>query len=180
MDTILPSLVDTAASLGQSGSAAAGPGVAASSAAGTAPAAAPASAGGDTVTFSAEALAKAAAMASNASPAGNAETASNAGAGIDAQGQTMGAAGTSKAQKKAQDDSDATLEALKARIERIQAEIKATEGGDAPREEREAKLAELRLSLIEAQTAYYKAKQQAGNDQGGSASQTAAAMAGLA
>jgi len=166
MDTLLPSLLDNAASQGLSGSSAAGSsGVAASSAAG---AAAPASARGDTVTFSAEALAKAAAMASNA------------GAGLDAKGQTMGGVGTSKAQKQSEDDRDATLQALKARIEQIQAEIKAEEETDAPREEREAKLAELRLSLIEAQTAYYKAKQQAGNDQGGSATQTAAAMAGLA
>lgn len=178
METLLPSLLDTAASPGLSGSSAAGgSGVAASSSAG---AAAVASARGDTVTFSAEALAKAAAMASNAGTAGNAETASNAGAGQDAKGQTMGGAGTSKAQKQSEDDSDATLQALKARVEQIQAEIKAEEEDDAPREEREAKLAELRMSLIEAQTAYYKAKQQAGNDQGGSASQMAAAMAGLA
>ena len=175
METILPSLADTAASLGQSGSAAAG--VAASSVAGTAGAAAPASARGDTVTFSAEGLAKAAAMASNAAVISHADTASNAGAGIDAQGQTMGGAGQSG--KKAQEE-DSTVEALKARVERIQQEIKAAEDGDLEPKERDAKLAELRLELVEAQTAYYKAKQQAGNDQGGSASQTAAAMAGLA
>ena len=175
MDTILPSLLDKAASPSLSGSAAAGgSGVAGASAAGAADASA--SARGDTVTFSAEGLAKAAAMASNV---GHAETASNAGAGLDAKGQTMGGTGNSKTQK-SEDEKDATLQALKARVEQIQAEIKAEEQDDAPREEREAKLAELRLSLIEAQTAYYKAKQQAGNDQGGSASQMAAAMAGTA
>lgn len=178
MDTILPSLLDKAASPGLSGSAAAGgSGVAGASAAGAADVST--STRGDTVTFSAEGLAKAAAMASNAGTTGHAETASNAGAGLDAKGQTMGGTGNSKAQK-SEDEKDATLQALKARVEQIQAEIKAEEQDDAPREEREAKLAELRLSLIEAQTAYYKAKQQAGNDQGGSASQMAAAMAGTA
>lgn len=158
MDTILPSLTNNVASPGLSGSSAAG------AAAGTDT---PAAARGDTVTFSAEALAKASAMASNAATASNA-------------GVVQGGAEAAKSQKKSKDDDDSTLQALKARIERIQAEIKATEEGDAPREEREAKLAELRMSLLEAQTAYYKAKQQAGNDQGGNASQTAAAMAGLA
>jgi hypothetical protein len=162
MDTILPSLANNAASLGLSGPDASNLTAAAGS---TAAASSPTR--GDTVTFSAEALAKASAMVSNAATASNA-------------GVAQGGAEAAKAQKKSEDDGNATLQALKAQIERIQTEIKATEEGDAPREEREAKLAELRMSLLEAQTAYYKAKQQAGNDQGGSASQTAAAMAGLA
>ena len=124
------------------------------------------------MTFSAEALAKAAAMASNAA------TASNAGAGLDAQGQALGGARQSKG--KAATDTDAKVAALKARVEKIQQEIKAAEEGDLPQKERDAKLAELRLELVEAQTAYYKAKQQAGSDKGASASQTAGAMAGLA
>lgn len=166
MDTILPSLANNAASLGLSGPDASNLTAAAGS---TAAASSPTR--GDTVTFSAEGLAKAAAMASNAA------TASNAGAGLEAKGQVLGA-GQSEGEDATQ--ADATVAALKARVEQIQEEIKAAEEDDLPRKERDAKLAELRLELLEAQTAYYKAKQQAGNDQGGSASQTAAAMAGLA
>ena len=179
MDTILPSLVSNVANPGLSGAAAAsGSGVAGSfSAEAAAEAAGPVSDRGDTVTFSAEALAKAAAMASNAGTTGNIGTASNAGAGLDAKGQTLGGAEQSGEKAK---EGGTIVEALKARVERIQEEIKATEEGDLPQKERDTKLAELRLELVEAQTAYYKAKQQAGNDQGGSASQTAAGMAGLA
>ena len=154
METILSPLVDTANSQGLATAAATG-----LSGSRSGEADASASSQGDTVTFSAEGLAKAAAMASNA------KTASNAGAGVSAQGQAAGQAG-----KEEDTEGDATLLALKARVERLQQEIKSMEESELPQKDREAKLASLRIELIEAQTAYYKAKNktQGSQDSGGS------------
>ncbi|MHC1790870.1 hypothetical protein [Solidesulfovibrio sp.] len=148
MDTLLPSVAGNS-----SGSPAA---TAASSASRSAAAAASGQDAGDTVTFSAEARAKAAALASNA------------GAGIDARGQSFGAAKETKAEDS--QEANALLQALKSRVDKLKEEISSIEERGLPAKEREAKLSSLRSDLVEAQTAYYKAKTQAqgGKARGGS------------
>jgi hypothetical protein len=163
METILSPLADSAGSSGVG--AAGGAGASALQSGGSTQSVV---SQGDTVIFSAEGLAKAAAMASNAAAVSATAAASNAGGGQSAQGQTFGAA--KEADEEESQEANILLEALKSRVERLKEEIKEAGESALPQKEREAKLTTLRSELVEAQTAYLKAKlaAQGGKARGGS------------